>query len=538
MRKQEQTDALVVARMKELADNRTPWHRALWQPGTIVMLSEVREAVEATWAGALTSDDAMRDVIAGAIRQVERDPGIGTVEVRGQLSALLKELLPGGGSKSKPTADLQKTLDRVTAYVERCRTGYLLRWIEHVASPGIGPDDLEGTARLLVSHLVDEGLDRGHIHGWLTNVAREIALSEIVSRAREMLLQAPRTFNFMVSVVKAPKEFGEAFGDNWRTGEEFVEAFRLATNPKNVPVPRVGAGALDWSSVNRDPHAAMAELAAWQQRIIARADLGYGTANRVEFSPDIVDSDGNRVRSLRSDSRPLRVASIQRSKVYGMSSPYAPQLDGAIGLLASHSTIAAGPSVASVWAAAEGLLGRAGGRGVDVADRLADIVTCSFPRAELGELARVWASEGIDDLARDLKPMSSAEQAQAMAESLTKSGDPGFRRPSDRAAVARYVQLSRDPVAILGRVRMYYSSAFRRLYYQRNFIMHAAKFDSVTLGVTARTAPLLVAAALDRIVNAQHGDSSIGPLDLAARAENELKLLGLAGARPLHLLLD
>jgi hypothetical protein len=125
-----------------------------------------------------------------------------------------------------------------------------------------------------------------------------------------------------------------------------------------------------------------------------------------------------------------------------------------------------------------------------------------------------------------------------MDEFVREHGDPGFAGASDRAAVARYQQLSADPAAVMSRVRNYYSSAFRRLYYQRNFIMHAAKFDSVTLGVSARTAPLLVAAALDRLVNAQHARGGATPLGLAARAKNELSLVGHSGARPLFMLLD
>lgn len=523
--------------MKELADNRTPWHRGLWQPGSVVLIAEVREAVEATWQGALTSDEAMRDVIDGAIRQISRDPGLGSEAVRTQLTDLLKQLKPVGNAKSKATPETQQILDRVAAYIDRCRSNYMLRWIEHIDGPGIAADEVELASRLLVAHLLDEGFHRSHVHGWLRSVAPSWSLSKTISKGREMLLDNPREFKFLVSLIRAPREIAEAFGEKWKTGQEYIDALATSANPPS-PMPRAAAGALEWSCVSRDPHAAISELLAWEQRILARAELGYGNSSKIEFGADVVDLGSNRVRSLREDLRSIRVPAIQRSRVYGMSSPYAPQLDGAIGLLASHSGPLAGPSVASVWAAAEGLLGRPGGKGVDVADRLADIVACSFPRAELGELAKVWADEGSDALASTLKSGSSAEQARALSDHLIAHGDPGFSQPADRAAVARYLQLTTDPSEVIGRVRTYSSSVFRRLYYQRNFIMHAAKFDSVTLNISARTAPFLVAAGLDRIVNAQHGDSSVGPLDLAARAENEIGLLGTAGAKPLHLLLD
>src|ERR1700712_1876956 len=75
-------DELVVARMKELADSRTPWHRGLWQPGTVVLLDEVVEAVLGTWNGSLTSDEAMKDIIRVAVEQARRDPGVGDLSVR------------------------------------------------------------------------------------------------------------------------------------------------------------------------------------------------------------------------------------------------------------------------------------------------------------------------------------------------------------------------------------------------------------------------------------------------------------------------
>ena len=53
--------------MKELADSRTPWHRGLWQPATVVLLDEVVEAVLGTWNGSLTSDEAMKDIIRVAV---------------------------------------------------------------------------------------------------------------------------------------------------------------------------------------------------------------------------------------------------------------------------------------------------------------------------------------------------------------------------------------------------------------------------------------------------------------------------------------
>ena len=100
------------------------------------------------------------------------------------------------------------------------------------------------------------------------------------------------------------------------------------------------------------------------------------------------------------------------------------------------------------------------------------------------------------------------------------------------------LQLHAQTVEVLGRIRGYYRSAFRRLYYQRNFIMHVAKFDSVSLPSTTRSAPQLVAAGVDRVVNARFAAQQVSALGLAARAHNELSLVGGSGGKSLHNLLD
>lgn len=527
-----------MARMKELADSRTAWHRGLWQPGTVVLLDEVVEAVLSTWNGSLTSDEAMKDVIRVAVDQVGRDPGVGDASVQEALLSLLASLTPSGNTRSKPSAELQQLLERASEFADRSRSGYFARWIKHVEDVGITSNEVELTARLLVAHLFDEGFHRNHIHGWLSALDRKAELPKVLSAGRDMLLEPRREYNFFVGLTRAPAEVRESFREAWSDSEIYRQQFAAAINPKRRPVPRVGAGAVVWTVEARDPHAAMYELLEWQQKLLARVQLGFGQEGKVEFEKDVIDTSSNKIRTPLEDLRSIRLPSIQRNRLFVGGAAVEQQLDGAIALLASQSGEARGASIASVWAAAEGLLGRPGGKGTDVADRLADIVTCSFPRAEIGELARVWVDNNTDPLAESLRGRPSADQAEIMAAYLVSEGDPGFREAADKAAVVRYQQLFADPAGVLKRVRGYYSSVFRRLYYQRNFVMHAAKFDSVTLGVSVRTAPALVAAALDRLVNAQHGQAGVSPLSLAARAENELGMVGKSGARPLYLLLD
>ena len=412
--------------MKELADSRTPWHRGLWQPGTVVLLDEVIEAVRGTWGGSLASDEAMKDVIRTAAEQVKRDPGVGDSSVREAVNSLLNDLLPAGNAKTKPSAELHQLLDRVIAFTDRSRTGYFLRWIEHVRGGEVTSETVELTARLLVAHLFDEGFHRNHIHGWLMASGNSAELAKVLLAGREMLLKQPREYEFIVGLTRAPEAVRESFGDRWLDSDTYIDRFRAATNPQRRPVPREGAGAVNWKIEARDPHAAMYKLLEWQQKLLARVQLGFGQTEKVEFEPDVVDISTNKIRTPLEDLRSIRLPSIQRNRFFVGGGESEQQLDGAITLLASQSGEVQGASIASVWAAAEGILGRPGGKGTDVADRLADIVTCSFPRAEIGELARSWLENNTGSLADSLRDQASADQARIMSTHLMTIGDPGF----------------------------------------------------------------------------------------------------------------
>jgi hypothetical protein len=89
------------------------------------------------------------------------------------------------------------------------------------------------------------------------------------------------------------------------------------------------------------------------------------------------------------------------------------------------------------------------------------------------------------------------------------------------------------PEVKLPNVRRYVAETFRRLYTQRNLIMHGGSFRSVTLRATLRTAPKLVAAGIDRVLDARLNEARTTPLALAARAQAELSLLGTPAAREL-----
>jgi hypothetical protein len=80
-------------------------------------------------------------------------------------------------------------------------------------------------------------------------------------------------------------------------------------------------------------------------------------------------------------------------------------------------------------------------------------------------------------------------------------------------------------------------SGMRRLYRQRNIVLHGGSPQAVALDPTLRTAAPLVGAGLDRIAHAYLADRVL-PLTLAAKAELRLALVGAQDAPPVTDLLE
>src|SRR5690606_24588399 len=114
------------------------------------------------------------------------------------------------------------------------------------------------------------------------------------------------------------------------------------------------------------------------------------------------------------------------------------------------------------WAAIEGLLARVGEKGTVAADRMADLVTCSWARAELTSLA--WTATRADSaLAARLNALHRGARAREL-EQILRDGEPlEFEKAHDQAAVERMRAAVQSPAEVLARVRTYTSSAFRRL---------------------------------------------------------------------------
>lgn len=212
-------------------------------------------------------------------------------------------------------------------------------------------------------------------------------------------------------------------------------------------------------------------------------------------------------------------------------------IDDALELAAPVNQGALSPAVAGAWAAVESLLSHPddpaeeerSGKAV-AADRLAAIVACSWPRAELTALAHRHQPETPDALAQTLTACTTnRERAFAVAEAL-RDGHlltlaDRFRRDADIAAVHRMRRVVIRPREELATTATVFRIAMRRLYRTRNIVLHGGSTQGVALKAALRIAAPLVGAGLDRINHATLLEG-LAPLDLAARAEVGLKLVG------------
>ncbi len=95
---------------------------------------------------------------------------------------------------------------------------------------------------------------------------------------------------------------------------------------------------------------------------------------------------------------------------------------------------------------------------------------------------------------------------------------------SDRATLQRMRRVLEQPTETLNDIRRYATFAFRRLYRQRNLVLHGGKTNAVALRACLRTAIPLIGAGIDRIAHA-HYVEELPPLALAARAQVALRTI-------------
>lgn len=514
----------ITARLLDFFAESTPWQRRLWDTGLVMTLRELDEAVYWSYRHVL-SGAAIKYLAGDLTRQAGQDRGVGIKELRTHLQTALKS---GTAYGSRHHRTLVRLIDLV-------QTDYIRRWTTSFETAS--PPSPERLARAVASHLLDCGYSMSYLHRWVKgHVGSANTLGDLLDSAAELATRPDRTFEVIVPFEAIPQAEQLAHRlDEWISPQELSEWLAIHADGRLVRQ----SGGFRYSIEAKDPYSAADVVESTVDRLRARASYIRRTG-RGRRIPQVSESIWVRgeaddlcleVRRHKEASRGAFVLSLQtEGRVYDASRPTA--LDDALELAAPLNNGAPGPAISGGWAAIEALLVAPGDtddskeRGVVATQRMAALVTCSWPRSELTALSHRHNPATPDRLSHDLAHAeTNLERAHLVADALSGQRYLELSNGSDRAAQQRMIKLLQEPRTTLNDVARHVTSAMRRLYRQRNLLMHGGSTGSIALSSTLRTSAPLVGAGLDRLTHAALTDN-VAPLDLATRAEVNLKLVG------------
>jgi hypothetical protein len=516
--------ATVVGRLYDFLNRHAPWHTALWGIGTALSLDEVIEYSDLTRLGAFPNKEGLNYVCASAQRNVAEDPGASPASLRSALEAALD-----------PTkVAVEAGADTLRHLVDRLRTHYMVRLADEARSAT--PPGVEALASWSVSHLLDSGFSPSFVQRWLHDLervdTRTLTIADILEEAN-LLCHAPlEEFEIVVPFVSIPGGYAGSMPISWLTATE-TKQWITQQNPPPVGDHRAN-GAVKLKLEARDAASAVEVVADAVAQVAARVEVGSRLGHLVPKGVAWVAGDSKEYR-LRAQTR-VQLRSLKTAEhMYDIS--FAPEdavVHDAVEIFASLASGSRGSALTGGWAVIEGLLLRPTEKpDIQAADRLADIVACAFPRAELTALS-YRHKPTADALGQELAQLTiNIDRCRVVERHIKNGGTLVVARASDEAMQRRVISMIAAPEVKLPNVRRYVAETFRRLYTQRNLIMHGGSFRSVTLRATLRTAPKLVAAGIDRVLDARLNEARTTPLALAARAQAELSLLGTPAAREL-----
>jgi len=503
-------EQLLAARLLEFFTTSTPWHRALWNPGVVLCLRELLEASEAVRAGVL-HEDSLRSLAEACARLAASDPGVGNEHQRHALQQTLQ-------SQTKPKLRLDgldyHVLKRLTDEIE---ADYLKRWAQalrgggHLAKP-------ERTARSAASYLLDLGFSPGHLHRWwmfkLQYEPGQRCIADILEDAHSLTKTQPKTFDVLILFKSSPRT---------KSGypREWLDASRVSDWLKQNSFSVAGlrpSGGVVLSLAARDSEAASDLAEEYIDNF--RARMAVGTGEVIDVLPKVWVAGEKEPRPLRRRVRGVRVRALYREdRVYPPTSQQS-IIDAAVELLAHLEASSPGAAVAGGWAAIEALLSEPNDRGA-AAERLASLVACSLPRAELTGLSYLLEQSDPSSRAELQGCTENRERCLVLARAIRDGRSLSLPEVSDQAALARMHRFLQSPRQTLEDVKTYVTDAFARLYRQRNLVLHWGKTNAVALRASLRTAAPLVGAGMDRIAHGYYVQK-VRPMELAARARVSL----------------
>ena len=522
---------LIGARLLDFFGATSPWQRRLWDVGTCLLLREVVEAT--TWrAKRVLSDGAVSWLASDAVRSAGRDPALGSAVMRKQLTETLRSPLLDGSRHTRRLQELSALAS----------DGYLDRWTQLLQS-GKRPS-IERLARGVAAHLLDLGYSMPFLRRWAkTHIRDGTDLEALLRSAAQLATESEQEYQALVpfrSVPGAKTPLTER-EPTWRDASA-VAAWLKENGSDSSGVRQVGGFLFKVRA--RDPFGAVVAATDRVDRLLSRATLARGHTDIPTPHGNVWVRGTTRAFKLDHSSRGAFVLSlVAEARLYDISERT--ELDDALELASVLNLGSPGPALASGWAAVEALLvspqdpeDSRVGRGAVAADRLAALVACSWPRADLTALSYRHSPSAPDSLRARLEAATSnRERCQLVADALAAGTRLSLTLRSDQAAAERMSGLVAAPKATLRDVEAHVRSAMRRLYRQRNIVMHGGSTGTLTRDATLRTAAPLVGAGLDRIAHAS-ANSTGTALELADRAYLSLELVGSPGGTKITELLE
>lgn len=498
----------VGARLLDFFGSTTPWHRSLWTLGLVLTLNELLEATEAV-RRAILRQNSVEDLSRLAMSLAGTDPGAGAAEQRRTLQAALRTELRYQGMD-------YRVVQQLVADIE---PKYLSRWAASLRTDARAKP--ERTARAIAGHLLDAGFSADFLHRWWSYKLRyesEIRpLADIVEDAHALALKPSREYAVLVAFSAFTKRH-DSMPAGWLDAPDVSQWLRK----RNVDVSGIRQkGGILMRIPARDPVAAVDAARERLERLAARVLVG-SDREFILLPKAWIDGEPREFRVTRA-GRDVDVHALERKKQVYEDSEYS-RVDAAIELLEPLASGSPATAVASGWAAFEAILSEPGNHAV-VADRMGAIAACSLPRAELTVLS-YQAAKADPALATRLQTcQTNRDRADLLADEIASPVPLPLSGDSDRAAYERLKELLAEPHSVLKDIESYTSGAFRRLYRQRNLVLHGGITNGVALRASLRTAAPLVGAGMDRIAHAWYVDR-LSPLELAARARISLDTVG------------
>ncbi len=550
----------VAVRLQDFFFETAPWQRRLWDAGTLSALKELLEA--SFWQSRNVLSAGSVSWLAKELGKiVGRDHGLGGRDMKKKFTAELSTSVPYDSRH-------WRALQQLTMQAEK---NYLGRWLESIDRPSA--PGAERTTRAIAGHLLDSGFSMPFLHAWVgRHVHAASSLIDLFHDAELLVKQDVQKYDTVIPFAVMPNPHIAEAHPKWLRGPD-VRNWLKDSDPEVASQIRY-VGGFQYEIEAKDSYAAARMAAGIVDRLISRASYAPGYKKTAVSGIVWIRPAGSleaRKYTLSAPHRGTYVRSlISEFKVHDVG-VVSTTLDDALELAASlNNSSSAGPAVASGWSALESLLFSPGdpqdakdGRGVIVAERAAALAACSWPRAELTSLAHAHhrspsATSHAGHFAQAQAPSTSSPAPAAdkaeVARLISQAGSNKDRcdlvvehfraghvlhlsKASDATAQERVLGLLANQRNTLHEVQDQINHAFRRMYRNRNMVVHGGATNAATLEVALRTSAPLVGAVLDRIAHAQLVEN-VSPLELSARALISLDTVHLAEGPSLTELLE